>query len=106
MSKDVSMTIRVEADLRASFSAAVEKEHRPMAQVLRELMREYVERGRRQSALVSEEERTRRQEAVDYAFASVGLEGLAVSDKDRAHAQRFINGEIDLETFVKGRVHG
>lgn len=53
---------------------------------------------------ISEEERQRRKEAVVYARASVGLEGFVVTAETEAHAERFINGEIDLAEFV--RPHG
>jgi hypothetical protein len=49
---------------------------------------------------ISDEERRRRVEAHVYARASVGLEGIVLSAKDEAHAERFINGEIDLAEFV------
>ena len=50
---------------------------------------------------ISDEERQRRKEAHDYARASVGLSGFVLSAEDEAHAERFINGEIDLAEFVK-----
>ncbi len=50
---------------------------------------------------ISEAERKRREEASNYARASVGLEGFKLSAADEAHAHRFINGEIELEEFVK-----
>jgi hypothetical protein len=49
---------------------------------------------------VSTEEIQRRQEAVNYATASVGLEGFTVDKAEEQHSQRFINGEITLEEFV------
>ncbi len=49
---------------------------------------------------VSVEEMQRRQEAVNYATASVGLEGFTVDKAEEQHSQRFINGEITLEEFV------
>ncbi|MFG1298006.1 antitoxin VbhA family protein [Xanthobacter sp. V13C-7B] len=52
---------------------------------------------------ISEEERRRRQEAVNYATASVRLEGFVMSEEEERHAERFINGEIDLAEFVKVR---
>ncbi|MGO1602822.1 MULTISPECIES: antitoxin VbhA family protein [unclassified Halomonas] len=52
---------------------------------------------------ITDEEKQRRQEAVNYARASVGLEGFKLSEADEAHAQRYINGEIDLAEFVKVR---
>ena len=51
------------------------------------------------TAPISAEERRRRQEAFNYARASVGLEGIKVSKKCEKHALRFINGEIDMPTF-------
>ncbi|MFG1404233.1 antitoxin VbhA family protein [Xanthobacter sediminis] len=50
---------------------------------------------------ISDEERRRRREAVSYATASVRLEGFVMSEEQERHAERFINGEIDLAEFVK-----
>lgn len=55
------------------------------------------------SKTISSAERDRRVAAVSYARASVGLEGYSLSAADEKHAQRFINGEIDLEDFVQPR---
>lgn len=52
---------------------------------------------------ISEDERKRREDAVNSARASVRLEGFILSAADEAHGQRFINGEIDLAEFVKPR---
>ncbi|MFP3852340.1 antitoxin VbhA family protein [Pseudomonas sp. W5-01] len=52
---------------------------------------------------ISDEERQRRKEAADYARASVGLSGFVLSAENEAHAERFINGEIDLAEFVRPR---
>jgi uncharacterized protein (UPF0212 family) len=52
---------------------------------------------------ISEAERRKRQEAVNYARASVGLEGFKPSQADEEHAARFIAGEIDLAEFVAPR---
>lgn len=52
---------------------------------------------------ISEAERKRREEAVNYARASVGLEGFKLSPADEVHAKRFISGEIELSEFVKLR---
>lgn len=52
---------------------------------------------------ISDEERQRRKKAADYARASVGLSGFVLSAEDEAHAERFINGEIDLAEFVTPR---
>ncbi|AXA74365.1 hypothetical protein CE205_29005 [Achromobacter insolitus] len=52
---------------------------------------------------ISDIERIRRQSAVNYARASVGLEGFSLSEADEAHAQRFIDGQISLREFVQPR---
>ena len=42
--------------------------------------------------VISDAERKRREEASNYARASVCLEGFKLSAADEEHAQRFING--------------
>lgn len=103
--KEVQMTFRVEAELRSSFTEAAELDCRPAAEVLRELMRAYVSQARERIAkpandIISAAERQRRKNAVNFSRASVGLEGFKPS-KEEARAQRFINGEIDLNEFVQ-----
>lgn len=44
MSKQAVFTMKLEAELRDTFMAAAEAEHRPASQVVRELMRQYIER--------------------------------------------------------------
>jgi hypothetical protein len=51
---------------------------------------------------LSPEERRRREEAVRFANASIGLEGFKVSAAAHEHANRFIAGEIDLAEFLRG----
>jgi predicted transcriptional regulator len=46
MSKEAVFTMKLEPDLRAQFMAEAEAVHRPASQVLRELMREFVQRQR------------------------------------------------------------
>lgn len=110
MTKEVQMTFRVEPELRADFTDAAELDHRPASQVLREFMRAYVHQMRERartsandsvSVSVSVAERRRRERAVDFARASVGLEGFKPSKEEEAHARRFINGEIELAEFVQ-----
>jgi predicted transcriptional regulator len=43
MPKAAVFTMKLEADLRAEFMAAAEASHRPASQVVRELMREFVQ---------------------------------------------------------------
>jgi hypothetical protein len=42
----------------------------------------------------------KREAAVRFANASIGLEGLKVSAEAQARADRFIAGEIDLAEFL------
>ncbi|MFG0229168.1 antitoxin VbhA family protein [Achromobacter sp. 413638] len=103
--KESTVTFRVETELRDDFHRAVETEHRPAAQVLRELMREYIVRTLPPKSLITAAERQRRQAAVEFSRANVGLEGFVLTPADEVHAQRFIDGEIDLAEFVAAQLH-
>ena len=46
MSKKAVFTMKLEPELRAEFMAEADAAHRPASQVLRELMREFVQRQR------------------------------------------------------------
>lgn len=46
MSKQAVFTMKLELELRDEFMAAAEASHRPASQVVRELMREFVQRQR------------------------------------------------------------
>lgn len=46
MPKEAVFTMKLEPELRAEFMAEAEAAHRPASQVVRELMREYVQRQR------------------------------------------------------------
>jgi Antitoxin VbhA len=111
MTKEVTMAFRVEENLRESFHESVLFDHRPASQVLRDFMRAYVEqtnskrRGEPEvpaKASTSPTERRRREQAVSFARASIGLEGLQASDAVEALAARFVEGDSDLAAFVKG----
>ena len=58
-------------------------------------------KGTTTAAPITEAERRKRQEAVNYARASVGLEGFKPSEAEEQRAARFVAGEIDLADFVK-----
>lgn len=51
---------------------------------------------------ISEEEREKRQKAVDYARASSRLSGLECDEAFEESAERFIRGEIGLAEFANG----
>ncbi len=46
MSKEAVFTMKLESALRADFLAAAEATHRPASQILRDLMREFIQRQR------------------------------------------------------------
>ena len=46
------------------------------------------------------QERRRRQAAVDFALANIGLSGFAPSEDARDQMHRFIDGKIGLDEFV------
>lgn len=50
--------------------------------------------------LITDAERTRREEAVKYVRASFALEGFKPSAEDLIEEQRFIEGAIDLAEFI------
>ena len=63
--REATLNLRIDASLKAEFSAVVEAENRPAAEVLRSLMRDYVEEARkrrfaaearRQSQLIADSE--------------------------------------------------
>lgn len=49
---------------------------------------------------ISEDNRKRREAAVNSARASVRLEGFIPSAADEEHGRRFINGDINLAEFL------
>lgn len=51
---------------------------------------------------ITAEERSRRESACRAARASVVLEGFKPSQEEEDRAQRFINGEIELDEYVGG----
>ena len=44
MPKEAIFTMKLESDLREAFMAAAEASHRPASQIVREMMREFVQR--------------------------------------------------------------
>ncbi len=45
--KEATLNLRVDAELKAEFASAVEAEDLPVSEVLRDLMRSYIEESRR-----------------------------------------------------------
>ena len=74
MSKEAMFTMKLEPELRDAFMAEAQASHRPASQILRELMREFVQRqreARSYDAFLHEKVAQARQqiEAGDYASA-------------------------------------
>ena len=63
MSKQAVFTMKLEPELRAEFMAEAEAAHRPASQVLRELMREFVQRQRQRESREYDEFLRRKVEA-------------------------------------------
>lgn len=101
MAKD-QMTIEAETSLRADFALAARIIDRAPETLLFDLMRHFsdtvLDRGT--DASIGRAERQLRQDAIDYARGSIGLEGFSPSAADEAEARRFIHGDIDLAQFV------
>jgi len=103
MSPQITMPFEVEhveSALCADFQRAAECEHKPPAQVLRELMQHYVQQVHGATPAISPDERKQREAAVRYARASVGLEGFDVPDAYQQELERFVQGDIDFPALT------
>lgn len=49
--------------------------------------------------MITEEEKTKRRKAVEYAKASVGLEGIYLSDELLAISDEYIQGKLTSEEY-------
>jgi hypothetical protein len=74
MTKEVQMSIKMEADLRDEFMAVAADRHRPAAQIIRELMRLYILKSKTPNALTAKTLRkSDRGEDVFYASSVADL---------------------------------
>jgi predicted transcriptional regulator len=76
MSKEAVFTMKLESDLRSEFMAEAEAAHRPASQIVRDLMREFVNRQRQ-----SREYDSFLNKKVEIAQSSM-RDGLGRSDKE------------------------
>lgn len=87
MAEDVQVEFRVNPPLRAEApSTSVDRVQR---------------QGSPANDSISIAERRRRENAVRFAHASVGLEGFKPSHAALVQARKFINGDISLSEFVQ-----
>ena len=49
---------------------------------------------------ISALERVKRMRAVEESHASLAISGFSVSEEEKKHAARYINGELTLEEFL------
>lgn len=62
----------------------------------------WLDTRRKTSADLHADERHRRQDAVDFALANVGLSGFTPSEEAQDQMRRFIDGEMNINEFVNG----
>jgi predicted DNA-binding protein len=82
--RETTFNLRIDVELKEEFAAAVEAEERPAAEVLRGLMRDYVEEVRRQR-LAAEARRQSR---------------LVTSSRDEAEVMRWIQDVSALQEEI------
>lgn len=104
--KTARMNHRVEPQLKEDFIQAAELDGKDASELVRSFMREYVEKTRLRlvstsTPSISLKEQRKRREALDFAIASVGLEGFPVSSDFQAEGARFVRGEIELEDLKR-----
>lgn len=87
MPKEAVFTIKLESDLREAFAAEAEAVHRPASQIVREFMREFVQR-QREAREHDAWFRTQVQQALN--DPRPGIPADAVMDQTRAIIERFV----------------
>ena len=106
--KQVPITFLIDEALRTHFLKAAELDNRVADDIIVELLETYIEASFKRAVPASQDrispaERVRRENAVRFSWASLGLEGVKPSAEEGEHARRFINGDIDLDEYVQVR---
>ncbi|HCJ4810455.1 antitoxin VbhA family protein [Pseudomonas aeruginosa] len=57
-----------------------------------------------ESIIITNAEREQRRKAVQYACASIGLEGFVLSAEEKRRAQAFVDGKLTLSEFVSASI--
>ena len=97
MSKQAVFTMKLEAALHAEFTAEAEAAHRPASQVVRELMREFIQRqraAREYDAFL----RSKAQAGRSAILAGQGKPNEQVEREFTQRRSRAMNGESSLDT--------
>jgi len=80
MSKEAVFTMKLESSLREGFIAAAKAAHRPASQIMRELMREYIQREQEKQAydkyVAQKVEKGRQDIAADIGLSHEEVEAL------------------------------
>lgn len=50
---------------------------------------------------ITDDEKEKRRQAVDFARASIGLEGFTITPEHAAQAERYVSGQIELAELLK-----
>lgn len=108
MAKELHFTIRVDEALRSDFIEAARHDDMDGSKVVRDFMRNYVaqSRGRQRQAAndsIQGMDRLSRQDAVDFALASVALEGFTPSAAAQARAREFVAGVLSVADLGPSR---
>jgi predicted transcriptional regulator len=88
------MALRLDADLKERFQRAADAQDRPAGQLLREIMRDYLDQ--RESS-----DQGSREAAARYATASVALEGGQFSSFSDGLVSRYVEGNLDVPGMVE-----
>ena len=72
-------------------------------EILRELMREFIQKSAPKISLLEQNLRMRQ---VEFAKANIELEGDSVSPELYAAALKYANGELELEALLAMRIEG
>jgi antitoxin component of RelBE/YafQ-DinJ toxin-antitoxin module len=79
--RESTLNLRIDSRLKAEFEAVVEAEHRPVSEVLRSLMRDYVEQARKRR----------------FASEARRQSQMIAASKDEAEVMRWIQDVSALE---------
>lgn len=110
MSKEVQMTFPIDTELRSQFVAAAAARNRPPVEVLREFMQEYVDQSRdcvpaATADEIASAELRHREEAWEFARASVALEGFEPTAAFEAAARELVAGNVTVAEFMEKNIH-